>query len=651
MINNLTKIGKIFGITFLLCAAPLASNNALAADDAINVTSTTTDAKGNTTTSSQTDAVSKLSGATLSTKAAEDKNQASSSQTTTEEQKAEEAKDVDYSGVYNGVKVLPNTLTIYCKKNAEELVKNPELVGLCLNLYVAAMNNSDAAVRSEGHKDYQLLMSEATIDSLSLALNKVAATTNYEDVQNDMAEKSSKGTTEREDGASISNTTSVSTDVINSLRELYANSLMLEAFRNLQEIDASAIDEMAAAEIERRAKLLKTDANEALGKSLTEVTATIGENQAEAEDAGADEPENYDEGVAEEQTMDEDKVDANTSETSTTDQSADESNMTKEQAAAILNDPNATDEQTDAAYKILYGMSTVHMDEITINGTDLDKFAKMSPEEFAQNKAEYDAVVASFTEKMNAEASTDEEIASSQRMLDRLSNVEKTQTEALAANQSAATGSNNKGQTSGATSVSGDNAKTQSSSANNRAQNAQQIGNILSGVGQVARGAANVAQQGGNAGQVIRNTVNNYDISSGLGRTFSLGGARNTSNQNSATTQHSATSQSDTSSASASANSNKDSGQVLQDSYDAAINTLGFKEQPSLDELNKIATSKDTTDAQKEAAEDAMAYIRYKTNNSSNLPTPSENGIVDWSTAGNKNNGPIITNGIANWPQ
>ena len=359
----------------------------------INTKTTVTDSSGSKTTTG-TDDVSKTTGATLKQDVKTDEVKAKKEAAEkAEEKRQEEIKDVNYTGVYNGRQIVPDTMAIYCKTNAEQFLADTSLIDKCLNRYLAAMNNSNASLRSDGVKDYNALLLRLALDAYATALTKTASVANYEDVQNDMADKSRQSQTEREDGAAISNTTSVTTDVINSLRELYAASILVEAVQGLEAVDPSVIDQDVVAEVDAEADKATRDVSDEAAFSVSSEAELKNE---EIEDSGVD-----------------------------PDAVAAEENARNEAAAAAKEEAKE-EEPIDGGT----------LQPVTVTGNSpITKLEQMSPAEYAQNKDKIETIKANLIKQMNASDAEDWEIADAQRDLERLAALEKKQAAANAAGE------------------------------------------------------------------------------------------------------------------------------------------------------------------------------------------------------------------------
>lgn len=249
------SVKKLLIASFAFCVSVMTAGYAQAATD-INYTTTVKDSSG-TKVQTGTDSTANITGAKLNPSVNEKAKGADASAKKaaedTSKSAAAEAKDVNYSGLYNGKEIVPNIMAIYCKTNAEEFLADPTKMDKCIQKYIAAMNSRNAAAREEGLNDYNNLVLKVLMKMMSEAVAKGASTANYDDVANKTAEKTSQTETIHEDGAGISYTTSLSTDVINRLRELSVTTLFWQVVQGMRFVDPSIIDEEIREEAEAQA--------------------------------------------------------------------------------------------------------------------------------------------------------------------------------------------------------------------------------------------------------------------------------------------------------------------------------------------------------------------------------------------------------------
>lgn len=157
--------------------------------------------------------------------------------------KAEDA--TKYTGVFNDRQIVPNSMAIYCKTNAEDMVKESKKLYDCINQIAQKINATDTAVRDENRLRYDEIRYEELKTLMSQAVAKGASISNYEKIQNEVGNASGQTKTEHEDNVAIANTLSTLTDVINTMRDLYAERLKNEAIAGINSINPDVIAKMA----------------------------------------------------------------------------------------------------------------------------------------------------------------------------------------------------------------------------------------------------------------------------------------------------------------------------------------------------------------------------------------------------------------------
>lgn len=153
----------------------------------------------------------------------------------------EDAEDVNYSNLYNGRPLFPEAMMIYCKVNAEDLAADLTKIEPCIKKYVKSINNDNSAVKTQGLHDYDVMRYQALNDTLTNATNKLKSIIDFEKTANGYASATNDSNTQRDTEAAIANSQAFSTNVINNLRDLYAEKLKLQALEGIRNIDPSAI--------------------------------------------------------------------------------------------------------------------------------------------------------------------------------------------------------------------------------------------------------------------------------------------------------------------------------------------------------------------------------------------------------------------------
>lgn len=160
---------------------------------------------------------------------------------TAKDKTKKEKIDVNYSGLVNGRQVIPNTMAIFCKTNAIDMVKDTGKLYDCINKMVKKIKNKDSLVRQDGLNDWNEIRAEELRAMMAQAVAKGATIANYEEIQNSTGKAVSQTKTEHEDNVAIANTISISTDVMNTMRDLYAERLKYEAISGIKDIELSAL--------------------------------------------------------------------------------------------------------------------------------------------------------------------------------------------------------------------------------------------------------------------------------------------------------------------------------------------------------------------------------------------------------------------------
>lgn len=163
---------------------------------------------------------------------------------------ANKKDETQYTGVFNERQIVPNTMAIYCKVNAEDMLKENAKLYNCINDIARKINDSDASIRAENMQRFDEIRYEELKTMMAQAIAKGAAISNYENIQNELGDATGKTKTEHEDNVAIASATSTLTDVINTMRDLYAERLKNEAITGIQSIDPKVIKDIAEQESE-----------------------------------------------------------------------------------------------------------------------------------------------------------------------------------------------------------------------------------------------------------------------------------------------------------------------------------------------------------------------------------------------------------------
>ena len=204
-----------------------------------------------------------------------------------DDKKAEDAKKEEkFTGVYKERQLIPDAMAAHCQINAEDIVKDMSRLEGCIRKYVTEMNNDNAAEAAEGKKTFGVLRYNALNDAFKKAIAKAAAVNGYETAMNNYAEASANAKTKFDSEANISNTLAFSTDVQNSIRDIYIENLRLEAINGFGDVDPSALGEEEKSEKAKNVEEFSQNSDAATVKVETQVE--IG-GAGEEENVGADE--------------------------------------------------------------------------------------------------------------------------------------------------------------------------------------------------------------------------------------------------------------------------------------------------------------------------------------------------------------------------
>ena len=192
-------------------------------------------------------------------------------QTTPAETKA---PDVHYTGIYKDRQLIPNIMAIHCKMNAEDVVKDISKLDTCIRQYINEMNNEDSGVAQEGRKDFNTMRLSVINDMLSTSITKSASIKGYEETLNKYAEANTNTDTEFDTETALSNTIAFSTDIKNSLRELFIEVLKYEVISGMGVMTPDFFEDTEEEAAAKEDKNTKGDTPSATPNSQTTGTGT-----------------------------------------------------------------------------------------------------------------------------------------------------------------------------------------------------------------------------------------------------------------------------------------------------------------------------------------------------------------------------------------
>ena len=166
------------------------------------------------------------------------------------EDDAKKKDETQYTGVFNERQIVPNTMAIYCKVNAEDMLKESAKLYNCINDIARKINDSNTSIRAENLQRFDEIRYEELKTMMAQAIAKGAAISNYENIQNELGDATGKTKTEHEDNVAIASAVGTLTDVINTMRDLYAERLKNEAIAGISSIDPKVIKDIAEQESE-----------------------------------------------------------------------------------------------------------------------------------------------------------------------------------------------------------------------------------------------------------------------------------------------------------------------------------------------------------------------------------------------------------------
>lgn len=151
------------------------------------------------------------------------------------------------SGVYDEkIQVFPNYFATYCGYNVDELAENEENRNNCINGLGVFLNPSNAQTKAKNVQNYEQNVKTDSIRTLTaLAIAKNASIPDLREGVADTATTATQSSTIHDDNKGHVLALSQYKDVLNSLRELMAESNMLSVVSELPNIDRDVAIETA----------------------------------------------------------------------------------------------------------------------------------------------------------------------------------------------------------------------------------------------------------------------------------------------------------------------------------------------------------------------------------------------------------------------
>ena len=174
--------------------------------------------------------------------------------------KTETKETTIFSGTYNGKQVIPNTMAIFCQMNGAVMVgeekatiNKKEVSGAtaiqaCLKKILKKMMNADPQTRDEGNKDWKTITQEQIYQLTPETLAKSVVVNDYAKNQETMEASEISLKDDHADSVGHASITANMTDVINSLRSLYAEEVKYTVLSTLSAVTYLPVDEDDAEE-------------------------------------------------------------------------------------------------------------------------------------------------------------------------------------------------------------------------------------------------------------------------------------------------------------------------------------------------------------------------------------------------------------------
>ena len=150
------------------------------------------------------------------------------------------------SGVYNNIQLVPNFFATYCGYSADDLAGNLENRNHCLHKLGVYVNSSDAESRAKNRQDYtQNVIAEGIRSVMALTIAKNASIPDLRESASQLASTTTQSTTIHDYNKGHVLALSVYKDVLDSHRELIAESNLSSIARSINNLDRDIAIEVA----------------------------------------------------------------------------------------------------------------------------------------------------------------------------------------------------------------------------------------------------------------------------------------------------------------------------------------------------------------------------------------------------------------------
>lgn len=194
-------------------------------------------------------------------------------------------ENVDYKGTKEDIQVVPNALAIYCEMNGEDFVaeEKKDAVKKCLDTIVAKLNDKSSEERKQASDDYSIIISEQAQTLMMQAVNKSAGNVEYDKARKAQATANSQTQTDFETTSSHAFASTLQLQAINDFRTFFASGMKYIALGNLSNVDAAAVIEDMANDVN---KDVKVD-DFAAGNQVEDVNVTVDAGEVKEVDPNA----------------------------------------------------------------------------------------------------------------------------------------------------------------------------------------------------------------------------------------------------------------------------------------------------------------------------------------------------------------------------
>lgn len=154
-----------------------------------------------------------------------------------------DTENVEFSGMYENVQVVPNSLAIYCQLNGSDFVdkEKQEQVTKCIDMLITKINSTSETEREDNQNAYRAIVEEQGQYAFMQAVERSTGRVDYAKARQQQDKDNSETLTVFETTTSMASASLMRLEEMIDYARLYNTDAKYTALRNVVEIDAAAV--------------------------------------------------------------------------------------------------------------------------------------------------------------------------------------------------------------------------------------------------------------------------------------------------------------------------------------------------------------------------------------------------------------------------